>query len=194
MSIPERYVPFVEDIRGMIRLGDADFELFREHVAFFEKNGEALIGIIAAVLTEHGPSQAVFDEGRGSLESLKTRLGAWLGDVINGHDTPEFWHRQFIIGIEHIARKIPNRQMVGLATRIREALLPIMLDQLGAEEGLKLYLAFQRMLDSVVALTTTLVDEGQRQCTMEATGFTPVLLANLQTTVFEKIRAELMAE
>ena len=194
MPIPESYQPFVDDIHAMIGLCEADFELFRKHRDFFEANGGALIGAIASILTEHGPSRVVFDEGRGNLESLGRRLGVWLGDMIDGHDTPEIWHRQFIIGIEHIVRKIPNRQMVGLATRIRELLLPMMLDALGREEGLALYLAFQRLLDSTVALTTTLVDEGQRQCLLEATGFTPRLVENLQGIVFEKIRRELVQE
>ncbi len=193
MPVPESYQPFVDDIHGMIRLCDDDFELFRKHRSFFEENGGALIGAIASVLTEHTPSRAVFDEGRGDLDSLGRRLGVWLGDMLDAHDTPEMWHRQFIIGIEHIVRKIPNRQMVGLATRIRELLLPMMLDAFGNEEGLALYFAFQRLLDSVVALTTTLVDEGQRRCLREATGFTPTLIDNLQQIAFEKIRKELAA-
>jgi len=191
MAIPEQYRPFVDDIHGMIRLSEADFELFRKHRSFFESNGGALVDAIAAVLMDHPMSRAVFEEGRGDLESLKTRLGSWIGRVIEGHDTPDFWHDQFVIAIEHIVRRIPNRQMVGLASRIREALLPMMLEQLGAEEGLGLFLAFQRMLDSIVALTTTLVDEGQRRCLLEATGFTEKLADNLQSMVFARIRKEL---
>ena len=191
MSIPESYRPFVEDVRGMLRLSEADFELFRAHRGFFESNGPALVEAIAGILDGHPPSRAVFEEGRGDLESLKARLGAWLGRVVDGHDTPEFWRSQFVIALEHIVRRIPNRQMVGLATRIREAVLPLMLEQAGPEAGLELFLAFQRLLDSIVALTTTLVEEGQRRCLLEATGFTPALAANLQSLVFETIRKEL---
>jgi len=191
MSIPASYQPFVDDIHGMIGLCEGDFQLFRKHREFFARNGGALIGAIASILMAHPQSRAVFEEGRGNLESLKRRLGAWVGKLLDAHDTPEFWHRQFIIGIEHIVRRIPNRQMVGLATKIREIVLPLMLDELGDEEGLLLYFAFQRMLDSVVALTTTLVDEGQQRCLLEATGFSPKLVENLQAIVFEKIRAEL---
>jgi len=175
----------------MIGLREADFELFRTHRELFGANAGALVEAIASVLSSHGPSRKVFEEGRGDLNALKGKLAVWLNEVIDGHDTPEMWHRQFVIGIEHIVRKIPNRQMVGLATRIREIVLPMMLDGLGREEGLALYLAFQRLLDSVVALTTTLVDEGQRRCLLEATGFTPKLAENLQALVFKNIRREL---
>ncbi len=191
MSIPEQYRPFVEDIHGMIGLSEADFELFRRHREFFEANGGALVDAVAEILSGHPSSAAVFAEGRGDLESAKRRLAAWLGRLLDSHDTPEFWHAQFVIGIEHIGRRIPNRLMVGLATRIREVLLPLMLDRVGLPEGVDLYLAFQRLLDSIVALTTTLVDEGQRRCLLEATGFSPTLLDNLQSMVFEKIRKEL---
>ncbi|GEM_PF-5451237 len=192
MTIPEQYQPFVDDIHGMIRLSEADFETFRRHRGFFERNGGALVEAIAGVLDGHAPSREVFDEGRGDLESLKRRLGQWIGRVLDARDTPEFWRSQFVIAIEHIGRRIPNRQMVGLATRVREVLLPMMLEQEGPEAGLDLFLAFQRLLDSIVALTTTLVDEGQRRCLLEATGFTPMLADNLQSMVFKKIRRELM--
>jgi len=194
MTIPETYRPFVEDIHGMIGLREEDFECLRKHRDFFVENDGALTGAIATILMEHGPSHAVFEEGRGDLGVLKSRLSAWLDQLSDAHDTPEFWHRQFVIAIEHIVRRIPNRQMVGLATRIRGILLPMMLEQLGPEEGLHLYLAFERMLDSVVALTTTLVSEGQRRCLLEATGFSPELVDNLQAIVFGKIRAELLPE
>lgn len=191
MNIPASYQPFVDDIHGMIGLCEDDFELFRIHREFFARNGDTLIEAIASILMTHAPSRATFEDGRGDLESLKGKLAAWVGELLGAHDTPEFWHRQFVIGIEHIVRRIPNRQMVGLATKIREVLLPLMLQEAGHEEGLRLFLAFQRMLDSVVALTTTLVEEGRRRCLLEATGFSPKLEENLQALVFEKIRAEL---
>ncbi len=193
MELREPYRTFVHDIHGMIRLSESDFDLFRRHRTFFTENGSALVEAIASVLGEHAPSREVFDSGRGDLESLGCRLSAWLGEIPEAHDTPEFWHRQFVIGVEHIVRRIPNRQMVGLATRIRELVLPMMLDALGPDEGLALYLAFQRLLDSVVALTTTLVDEGQNQCLLEATGFTQRLADNLRGLVFRRIRDELLA-
>jgi len=193
MELREPYRTFVHDIHGMIGLSESDFDLFRRHRAFFTENGPALVDAMATILKEHPPSREVFDSGRGDLESLGRRLSAWLGEVLEAHDTPEFWHRQFIIGVEHIVRKIPNRQMVGLATRIRGLLLPMMLDSLGPEDGVRLFAAFSRLLDSVVALTTTLVDEGQSQCLLEATGFTQRLADNLRGLVFQRIRDELLA-
>ncbi len=191
MTIPKSYRSFVDDIHEMIRLSDDDFNLFRKHRSFFENNAEALIGAIASVLMQHAPSRRVFEEGRGNINELGRRLGIWLKDMLDAGDTEEMWHRQFIIGIEHIVRKIPNRQMVGLATRIRELLLPMMLEEFGKDDGLPLYLAFQRLLDSVVALTTTVVEEGQRRCLLEATGFTTKLIDNLQQIAFKKIRDEI---
>ncbi len=192
MAVPESYRYFVEDIRNMIRLTEDDFDMLRKHRIFFINNAKTLINAISSILLEHEPSRKVFDEKRGDIESLGERLGVWLEDLLDGHDTTEFWHRQFIIGVEHLVRKIPNRQMVCLASRIREVLLPMMLEMLGNIEGLKLYFAFQRLLDSVVALTTTLVDEGQRKCLLEATGFSEKLIDNLQLVAFEKIRKELI--
>ncbi len=185
------YAAIFQDIRGLIGLGEADFDLFRKHRAFFEAHGADLIEAIAQILSNHPESAVVFQEGRGSLPSLKTRLGAWIGEILEAHDTEQFWRRQLIIGLEHILRRIPNRQMTGLATRIREIVLPLALEDLGTEEGLDFFFAFQRMLDSVVALTTTIVNEGYRRSLLEATGFTPELANRLESLTLKSLRAEL---
>ncbi len=187
----EQYSAYVDDIRGMVQISDEDFELFRKHKAFLLKYAEALITFTINTIEEHPPANLVFEEKRGSSVCLGNSLGKWLGEVVAGEDTPEFWRRHYLIGLQHIKRGITNRNMLCLATRIREFLLPVMLESLGTEEGMKLYLAFQRFLDTVVALTITLVDEGQRRCIHEATGFTDKLIERLSKSVFEVIEKEL---
>jgi len=194
MELPIGQKAHVEDIRGMIGLGEADLELFRKHREFFQRHGGALIDFIAGVVSGHPESARVFEEGRGDLESLKRRLGVWLGEILEAHATEQFWTRQLVIGLEHIQRRIPNRQMVGLATRIREVVLKLAIEDLGVEEGVELYLAFQRMLDSVVALTTTVVDEGYRRSLLEATGFTWELAERLEAMTLRSLKAELTGE
>ena len=118
---------------------------------------------------------------------LGKRVAAWLVGVLKSHDTIETWRRQYQIGLEHIRRKIPNRHMMALATRIREFVLPVMLQELGSEEGLALFFAFQRFLDTIVALTTTLVEEGQRRALMTSTGFSDELIDSLQEMVYDDL-------
>jgi len=191
MELSIGYTQYIEDIRGMIGLVEADFELFRKHRSFFQDHGADLIDLIARIVMDHPASAVVFHEGRGNIDSLKTRLGVWIGELLEAHDTPSFWQRQLVIGLEHILRRIPNRQMVGLATKIREAVLSLAIQDLGPEEGLELFFAFQRVLDSVVALTTTIVDEGHRRSLLEATGFTPELALRLEAMTLRGLRAEL---
>ena len=66
-----------------------------------------------------------------------------------------------------------------------------MLSELGPDKGLALFIAFQRFLDTVVALTATLVEVGQKRCLIESTGFSEKLIDTLQTMVFSKISEEL---
>ncbi len=180
-----------DDIRQMIGISEADFELFRHHGDFFSQHAGALVQFIHDTLVDHPATYQVFVEKRGDVNRLLTSLQAWLGEVLDGHDSPAFWHRHYLIGIQHIQRNIPNRHMQVLATRIRELLLPLMLDKLGSEKGLELYLAFQRFLDTVVALTTSLVELGQVRCLSTATGMSPTLLERLQATAFQEIADEL---
>ncbi len=194
MNAPiSRYDSLRDDILTFIKITGDDLALIQHHRDFFVNHAEALVGFILQELSSHPPTRAVFDEGRGDSERLGASVTAWLLGVLEADDTDELWRRHYRIGIEHIRRGIPNRHMMGLATRIRELLLPIMLDKLGQEDGLKLFLAFQRFLDAVVALTATLVDEGQKRCLMRTTGFSEVLIERLQATVFDEIAVELGA-
>jgi len=195
MTETTEYDFFVRDITGMVGLTEKDFEVFRKQQAFLVENAPVIVGFVASVLEKHPETRKVFDDGRGNLQRLGASLGNWLGMVVmQGHDTPDFWRRQFVIGLQHIQRRIPNRHMMILATRLREFLLPVLLDGLGTEDGMELYLAFQRFLDTIVALTATLVDEGQRRCLVTATGISGSLLDRLQESVFDQIAAELRYE
>jgi hypothetical protein len=189
----QHYDSLRDDILTFIKITGDDLELMQRHRDFFVTNAEALVGFILQELSSHPPTRAVFDEGRGDAERLGASVTAWLLEVLEADDQGQLWQRHYRIGIEHIRRRIPNRHMMGLATRIRELLLPMMLDALGQEQGLALFLAFQRFLDAVVALTSTLVDEGQKRCLMRITGFSEVLLDRLQATVFDEIATELGA-
>ncbi|MFC1749972.1 protoglobin domain-containing protein [Pseudomonadota bacterium] len=190
-STQDKYQTYVDDIKGMIGISDGDFDTLRQHKGFILDHAEVLIGFIMNTINEHPPARKVFDEKRGDQGCLGASVGKWLGEVLDAGDTDAFWRRHYQIGLEHIKRQIPNRHMISLATRIRELLLPVMLEKLGTEDGLTLYLAFQRFLDTVVALTITLVDEGQRRCIQESTGFSVDLLNRLQAGVFHTIEEEL---
>jgi len=193
MSIDQtdKYFTYFEDIQRMTRISESDFELFQTHKDFFIKYAEPLVNFILEVLSENYSTRRVFEEGRGDADKLVASVSKWLLEIIGGHDTPQFWQRHYLIGIQHIKRQIPNRQMMGLATRIREFVLPVMLSDLGPERGLALFLAFQRFLDTVVALTSTLVEVGQKRCLIESTGFSEKLIDKLQSMVFSKISEEL---
>ena len=180
-----------DDVLTFIKISGDDLALIQQHREFFVDHADALVGFILEELSSHPPTRAVFDEGRGNAERLGASVASWLIEVLDTDDAEGMWRRNYRIGIEHIRRRIPNRHMMGLATRIRELLLPIMLEKVGPEEGLRLYLAFQRFLDAVVALTATLVDEGQKRCLMRVTGFSEILIDRLQATVFDEIADEL---
>ncbi len=180
-----------DDIRQMIGISEADFVIFRKNKDFFLDHADALISYIRDTLMENESTRFVFEEKRGDVAQLGQSLVTWLGEVLEGHDDSAFWRRHYLIGIQHIQRKIPNRHMQILSTQIRELLLPLMLEKLGREDGLELYLSFQRFLDAVVALTTSLVDLGQARCLSSSTGMSQQLLDRLQATAYEEIEKEL---
>ena len=189
-----KYDNFSDDIRAMMGISQQDFDLIKFHTIFFTTYTGAFVEHIIKILSQHKQTRIVFEEGRGDTDRLEKSVTVWLVEVLDAKDSPETWQWQYRIGVEHIRRRIPNRHMMVLATKIREWVLPIMIQDLGTEEGIKLYLAFQRFLDTVIALTATLVDEGQRECLKRSTGFTDTLLLRLQEIVFDDIALELQGQ
>jgi len=193
MESATKYDVLCDDIKALIQISEEDFKILNKNRDFFLENANVLLDFILKVLISHPTTNAVFTEKRGDSSKLGVSVGKWLIGILDAHDKPEVWRQQYKIGLEHIRRKIPNRHMMGLATRIREFVLPVMLSSLGQEAGLELYISFQRFLDTIVALTATLVDEGQKQALMRSTGFTEVLIERLQAIVFKEIEAEIMS-
>lgn len=176
-------------LRAFIGVSDEDFETMRQHAAY----AAALLNFIVEVLIEHPETRSTIVEAKVDPEELKQRLGRWLIDVLmSGQDTPDFWRRQFRIGYAHLKQTVSNRYMVGLASRIKGLVLPLMVQELGPEGGVQLFLAFQRFLDTIVALTSTLVEETQQRMLYEAFNIRPALAERLERMLFERVRDEFL--
>lgn len=182
---------YVDDIRDLIGISQKDFEILAQNRDFFEKYADALLDHIDEVLSAHAGTRSVFEEGRGDAQRLRGSVARWLMGILeSGSDSFDFWRRQYVIGYQHIKRKIPNRHMIGLGNRIKAFAAPAMVAELGPERGMELFLALHRLLDMIIALTCTLVEEGQRRCLEEATGFSPQLRERLEQTTLDKFRDE----
>ena len=126
-----KYDNFSDDVRALMGISQHDFDLIKFHTNFFTTHVGALVEHIIKILSEHEQTRVVFEEGRGDTDRLAKSVTAWLLQMLDAKDSRETWRRQYRIGVEHIRRIIPNRYMMVLATKIRELLLSVMVQNLG---------------------------------------------------------------
>ncbi len=182
----------LREIKGLIGATEADFEQLRKHQSFLLDNLDEVIALFYDILYENRGSKDVFKEGE--REKREQTLRDWVVALLEGHDEDRYWRAQYLVGLAHVRRKVANRYMISIANRLREFYLPKMIDQLGTEEGIKTFISFQRILDSGVALTVTLVDEAFKMVIEENTGWTEALMQKMQESVFAQIAKKLQNE
>ncbi|NOY72787.1 MAG: hypothetical protein GXP14_10480 [Gammaproteobacteria bacterium] len=191
MSVAE-FRQSLHEIKGLIGATETDFDQLRKHQGFLLENLDEVIAFFYDILYENSGSRDVFTEGE--REKREQTLRDWVVALLEGHDEDSYWRAQYLVGLAHVRRKVANRYMISIANRLKEFYLPKMIDQLGTEEGIKTFISFQRILDSGVALTVTLVDEAFKMVIEENTGWTEALMQKMQESVFVQIAKKFQTE
>ncbi|NOY63201.1 MAG: hypothetical protein GXP10_08655 [Gammaproteobacteria bacterium] len=182
---------YLREVHAVISVSEGDFALLKKHTDFFTSNLEGFVKHFYDTIYDNEGPREIFREGE--RPAVEDTLRKWVLSLVEGHDDDEFWKKQYLIGLAHIRREVPNRYMLTMASRSREFFLQAMVSELGADEGVRLFLAFQHVVDATVALTTTLVDEGRKKGLLQATGWTPPLMRNMLKTVYADIARKIEA-
>ncbi len=180
------------EVKGLIGVSEADFDQLRKHQAFLEASLPDVTALFYDTLYENDGSKDVFKEGE--RPQREKTLQDWVVNLLQGHDEDSYWRAQYLVGLAHVRRKVANRYMISIANRLKEFYLPRMLDALGVEEGIKTFIAFQRILDTGITLTVTLVDESFKMVLEENTGWSAALMQKMQESVFNTISKRLQDE
>jgi hypothetical protein len=92
----------------------------------------------------------VFQEGE--RPAREQTLYQWLEEVFSGKTDDAFWKHQWLVGLVHVYRKIPNSQMLGMMSRVQQLFLQKCLQTFSSDEALKVFGAFKRVTDTAAAL------------------------------------------
>ena len=177
-------------IKTLTGVSQADFDTLKDAAPEATQWVDEVSRFFYDTLFAHPRTAAVFQEGERPAreESLKTW---YLALFTTANDTDAYWLEQGRIGFAHIRRHVNNEFMIGIAAKVSEIFVAKAVATYGAERGLRVFTAFNRILQTVVGLTAEGYDVMSTLAFSEATGADPGLVDYLIQSAVNDIQAEL---
>ena len=176
-DIKKEFQAGLDTIKTLTGISQADFDTLREISATALPWTDEIVQVFYDTLFAHARTAAVFHAGE--RPAREDTLREWYKSIFNEKDSQEFWLKQGRIGFAHIRRRVNNEFMIGMANRVTDMFTTKSLAAFGPEKGLKVSLAFGRVLKTVVGLTAEGYDVASQLAFSESTGAEPALINRL---------------
>lgn len=137
------------------------------------------------------PTSAVFREGE--RPAREKTLRDWYLETARGSITPEWWRRQWVVGLVHIPRKVTNPFMLAMMSRLQQFFLHKCLEEMPAAEAEKVYGAFKRVTDIVAGLIAEGYFANYIAAMERSAGFKKALITRMMDVEINKMLQEIRA-
>jgi hypothetical protein len=88
----------------------------------------------------------------GERESLEGTLSEWYVDIVNGELSPEFWKKQWYVGLAHIYRNVDNKYIIAMMNKLQEEFMKKAFETFDIDTALDISLAFNRITNAILAV------------------------------------------
>lgn len=162
-NIRKEFEKKIDTIRYLTKVTQADFDLLKK-VANETKGWKETIATTFYDLQFSKPeTAAVFKKGERPMREMT--MSNWYLDLFKIDDDEFFWKMQVRIAFFHVKRKVYNEFMISGGTLLQGLFLTNAVKTFGEEKGVALSMAFNRILDTVIAITAALYDKIIREVT-----------------------------
>ncbi len=172
------------DLKSLIGLSDQDLVVLQRHQALTESWSDEIVKVFYDALYGYEPTAKVFS-GQDRAAREKT-LRDWYLEAVSGKLKENFWQHQWFVGIVHIKRKVPNRFMIAMMSKVQEQFLQKSLQALPETEAIALFSAFKRLSDAVVGLIAESYLENYFSALENTVGFKRTLVQRMMEVEINK--------
>ncbi|MCA9940696.1 MAG: hypothetical protein KC418_18795 [Anaerolineales bacterium] len=158
-------------------LSDDDYRFLKESADITQEWVDDVITEFYDTLFGYEPTTRVFKPGE--RPDREETLRHWYMEVTSGQITPEFWQRQWHVGLVHIQRRVSNAFMLGIMGRIQRLFLQKCMATFDPEQAEAIFCAFQRVTDVVAGL----IAEGHYKNYVE----TMELVCGIRISLFQRM-------
>jgi hypothetical protein len=140
----------LQDLITLTGLSEQDYQVLSEYADITQKWADEIVKEFYDTLFGHKPTAEVFREGE--RPDREVTLRNWYLEVTSGKISSDFWRRQWLVGLVHIPRKVSNRFMFGMMSRVQQIFLRKCLEAFEPLQAERIYSAFKRLTDVVAGL------------------------------------------
>ncbi len=180
----EKILSYVEDLKVLTGFRDTDCDTLRRYRDVALRWGPSIVKEFYDTLFSYPPTASVFRPGERARR--ERALGEWYGRLFEGECGEDFWLWQWYVGVVHIKRKIYNRYMLAMTSRLQQIFLEKALGELPRHEAVRLYTAFKRLTDVIAGI----IAEGYHLTYIESleavAGINPVLAERMMRIHIER--------
>lgn len=190
-EIKQQFEAGLDTIRVLTGVSQADFDALKAAAPQATQWVDEIVQIFYDTVFSHNRTAAVFHAGE--RPDREKTLHNWYLALFQENDSPEYWKAQGRIGFAHIRRHINNEFMIGMASKVTDLFTQKSVQAFGVTEGLKVSLAFSRILKTVVGLTAENYDVMSQIAFSESTGAEPELINRLVQKSVKQVEKELFS-
>ncbi len=178
----------LEDLVVLTGFTEQDSQILRESAPQTKLWVEDIIKEFYDTLFAHSRTASVFtDSERPHREET---LRQWYLEVTSGQISPDFWERQWFVGLVHIKRKVNNQFVVGILSRVQDLFLTKCMLEYDKARGERVFEAFKRVTDVIAGL----IVEGYRLQYLSAvervSGIEPALIERMAISEADRMVSE----
>ena len=156
-NLRKEFLYTMKTIRSLTNVTQADFDLLREVASETSEWKDLVVKTFYDILFGEANTALIF--GKGERATREKTLGNWYLDLFKIEDEEAFWDMQVRVAFYHVRRKVYNEFMVSAGSRLEEIFMKNSVKTFGAERGVDVSVAFNRVLDTVVGITVALYDK-----------------------------------
>lgn len=189
-DVKKSFLEGLSTIKTLTGVSQADFDILKSAQLEASQWAQEIMKVFYDTLFAHVRTANVFHDGERPARE-KTLEGWYLALFTTANDSEVYWLEQGRIGFAHIRRHVNNEFMIGIATKLSELFVSKTIAAYGAERGLEVANAFNRVLQTVVGLTAEGYDVMSEIAFSEATGADASLIDNLIQSQVNDVQARL---
>ncbi len=121
------------------------------------------------------------------VERVKAKNKKWYEEVVSGNIDKNFYEFQFLVGLIHIYYGIDNNIMIFMAQHLKSNFLNKVAETFEPEEAIKVFKAFSKIVDFLIALTVEGYIFTLREALMDVAGYTSGLVDTMMNMKLEEI-------
>ncbi|MEI6043444.1 MAG: protoglobin domain-containing protein [Chloroflexota bacterium] len=182
----------VRDLVALTGFSAQDSQILRENAAHLQQWTDELTKVFYDTLYAYPRTAQVFVDGERPHREIT--LHDWYLEVISGQIKPEFWQRQWFVGLMHIKRGVDNQFLFGILSRVQLFFMDKCYQDFDPVKATRVFVAFKRMTDVIAGLIVESYRQQYLHAVERASGINQALIHRMAVVETVRMIVEIRGE